>query len=309
MLRYNKENPQKGIVGMVKAYYAMIETQERGSLHAHMLVWLHNALNPIEFKDKVKNEKFRKEMLDFLDSIIHCDFSGLTKTENEQEAIHPCCKSPDYLLNDLDDKLKFEEFKKDVYLVGASSVIHKCGPSCFKYGDGRTCRHNFSGLGKKLQEASIMDENGNIHLKRAHAYVNEFNWIMMAGLRCNHDIKYIGKSVNSSLAVVYYLTNYITKNGISTYNNLLFGLMAMKNNAKYEADNSDINNRAKKLMNSCYNAAANSTEYSAAMAAQLLLNHGRDGTYYSSHETTVLNQFRMQLKLMLMKNMLQFQKY
>ena len=134
-----------------------------------------------------------------------------------------------------------------------------------------------------------MDENGNIHLKRAHGFVNDFNWIIQAGLRCNHDIKYIGKNVNSSLAIVYYLTNYITKNGVSTYNQLLFALMAFQNNQKYESDNTDINFKAKRLMNSCFNSASNNTEYSGAMAAQLLLSHGKDGTYYSSHETTVLN--------------------
>ena len=42
--------------------------------------------------------------------------------------------------------------------------------------------------------------------------MNSFNEIMAVALRSNHDIQYIGKSVNSSLAVIWYLTNYLTKN-------------------------------------------------------------------------------------------------
>ena len=81
LLKYSKENPDVGIIGIVKAYYIMIETQERGSLHAHMLVWLHNALNPIEYKEKIKNHKFRSEMLKYLDQILHCDFDGLIEPD------------------------------------------------------------------------------------------------------------------------------------------------------------------------------------------------------------------------------------
>ena len=44
-------------------------------------------------------------------------------------------------------------------------------------------------------------------------------------------------------------------------------------------------------MMAIYNAAANNTEYSGAMVAYMLLNNGRDGTYYSSHDTFPLNIF------------------
>ena len=120
----------------------MIETQERGSLHAHMLIWLLNALNPTDYKEKIKNQKFRVEMLTFLDQLIHCDFDGLIDHESDDN-VHPCCKSPDYLDGNLKDPNVLNEFLKDVYLTGKSSAIHKCTKSCHKYGNGDECRHKF----------------------------------------------------------------------------------------------------------------------------------------------------------------------
>ncbi len=48
--------------------------------------------------------------------------------------------------------------------------------SCFKYGSDE-CRHGFGlkNVGKALRELSIIDEHGNIHIKRSHAFVNDFH--------------------------------------------------------------------------------------------------------------------------------------
>ena len=113
--------------------------------------------------------------------------------------------------------------------------------------------------------------------------MNDFNWTIAAGLRCNHDIKYLGKSINQSLSVMYYLTNYITKNGISSYNALLYDIMALKKHQQYIIEPSTESHKAMKLFNGIYNCAANYTEYSAPQVANMMLNNGRDGTYYSSH--------------------------
>ena len=51
-------------------------------------------------------------MLVYLDQIIHCDFSGLIQPEKD-DSIHPCCKSPDYLLGDLNEQNVLNDFLKD----------------------------------------------------------------------------------------------------------------------------------------------------------------------------------------------------
>ena len=49
---------------------------------------------------------------------------------------------------------------------------------------------------------------------------------MMALLTCNHDIKFLASSSNASLATLYYITNYVTKNGISSYNAVAYAITA-----------------------------------------------------------------------------------
>ena len=194
------------------------------------------------------------------------------------------------------EKSNLEAFLADVYEVGRITALHVCNQTCYKYNKNnknseKISRFGYGDAGKELIKLSIMDEHGKINLKRADAFVNNFNWIMQVALRCNHDIKFLHDKITKSLAILYYLTNYTTKMGISSYNQVLFGTIAFKAVEKYNKNNCDENAKVKKLMSGIYNAAANNTEYSGALVANMLLQNGRDGTYYSSDETKLLNIF------------------
>jgi hypothetical protein len=97
----------------------------------------------------------------------------------------------------------------------------------------------------------------------------------------------LGTCNDECLKRVYYLTNYVTKNGISSYQAVYFASCA------YDKMNIDKNlssdDYAKQILYKTYNFAANHTEYSGAQIANMILNNGRDGTYYSSHDTVNLN--------------------
>jgi hypothetical protein len=45
---------------------------------------------------------------------------------------------------------------------------------------------------------------------------------MMVGFRSNHNIQFLGTCNDECLKGVYYLTNYVTKNGISSYQAVYF---------------------------------------------------------------------------------------
>ena len=290
LLGYDDKSTVKSIsiIGKIKAHYGTVESQGRGSLHAHNFHYLKNGLSPNQFRNKLQNVEFLKELVKYLDSIIKCDFDGLEKKENDSE-IHPCCKSIAYVNENMVD---ISTLTQDVYDVAVKSIIHTCNAATCKTYNNRPCRLGFGteNKGKPLcEKTTINPNNGKITIKRNHPHVNNFNIWMMAALRCNHDIKFIGASSNSSLAVLYYLTNYITKNGLSSHNAIAFAIRAYKNIEKYKKDDSlDVIENAKQKMLSIYNSAANNTEYSGAYVANMLLNNGRDGTYYSSHETKPL---------------------
>jgi len=95
------------------------------------------------------------------------------------------------------------------------------------------------------------------------------------------------------LSAVYYITNYTTKNGISSYNKVLFARLAHISIEKYNQIPTESNEKCKRLLSACLNAATNNTEISAALCANMIMNKNDlgDGTYKCSHYIKTLNLF------------------
>ena len=241
-----------------------------------------------------------------IEIIIKCDFDNFKCNENvenhiesNQEEIHACCSSPDYLNY---EDVNIELFKEDVFKIGVQSVIHKCGFSCYKKLKSSECRMGFGidNEGKStVKESSINQQTGEIVIKRNNSHVSDFNPFMMVGLRSNHNIQFLGASNNQCLKRIYYCTNYMTKHGISSYNAICFASSAFEklNNQK----SLSTEDYAKQLLYKTYNFAANHTEYSGAQVASMILNNGKDGTHYSSHESETLNVWEILKFLKLLK--------
>ncbi|KAF9013779.1 hypothetical protein BDZ89DRAFT_893102, partial [Hymenopellis radicata] len=55
----------------VKHYYGVVEAQNRGSLHLHILIWLEGALSPRQIQERTAtDDEFRLRLFSWLDSII-----------------------------------------------------------------------------------------------------------------------------------------------------------------------------------------------------------------------------------------------
>ena len=63
-----------GILGTTEANYGIVDSQRRGSLHAHFMFWLHNNFTPEELKEKLLCPIFLDKLVKYLESIIKCDF-------------------------------------------------------------------------------------------------------------------------------------------------------------------------------------------------------------------------------------------
>ena len=73
---------QGGVVGPVKAHFGTVESQGRGSLHLHLLIWLNHEFTLAQLKEKIQDEDFRRKLLDYLEDIIKEDldqFRGNTE--------------------------------------------------------------------------------------------------------------------------------------------------------------------------------------------------------------------------------------
>ena len=62
-----------GVLGPIKAYFGTVESQGRGSLHLHLLIWLDHDMKPTDMKEKIQNTDFREKLKAYLDDIIKED--------------------------------------------------------------------------------------------------------------------------------------------------------------------------------------------------------------------------------------------
>ena len=65
-----------GILGSIKAYFGTVESQGRGSLHLHLLIWLDHGMKPTDMKEKIQNIDFREKLKAYLDDIIKEDLDN-----------------------------------------------------------------------------------------------------------------------------------------------------------------------------------------------------------------------------------------
>ena len=69
----------------------------------------------------------------------------------------------------------------------------------------------------KLVPSSTIDpDTGHISMRRSDPWTNNFNEYLMAACRSNMDIKFIW-SGSDAKALVYYITDYVTKMSLSFY--------------------------------------------------------------------------------------------
>jgi hypothetical protein len=50
-----------------------VESQGRGSLHLHLLIWLNHKFTPMQLKEQIQQEDFRTKLLEYLEDIIKED--------------------------------------------------------------------------------------------------------------------------------------------------------------------------------------------------------------------------------------------
>jgi hypothetical protein len=72
----SKRPTGRGLFGLTKAYYGMVETQGRGTLHIHFLIWISGLpRNALEFESRLEDSgaDFEQFVAAYADSIVKTD--------------------------------------------------------------------------------------------------------------------------------------------------------------------------------------------------------------------------------------------
>lgn len=237
ILRYGSGEP--GLFGTCTSYYGTVEAQGRGTLHCHMLIWLKGSMSPQKLRDRMRDDSiFKSEIFRWTESIICCELPGMTEPVTVDDAGRapffvssedPRIMQGPVLPEDMSEdalhtfETNFWEFVKDLACACNWHIHHD---TCWKHlkpdepRDDSHCQMRLNGSTRSFTE--LDEETESILLRRFHPWINNFNDVILFLLQCNMDIKFIG-SGPAAKALVYYITDYITKDSLSVH----LGLVAI----------------------------------------------------------------------------------
>ncbi|KAJ3900388.1 hypothetical protein F5879DRAFT_778801, partial [Lentinula edodes] len=269
-----------GVLGVVKGYYGCIEAQGRGTLHCHMMIWLEGGLNPNEIRRRAiedPNSDFCRRLIEFLDDTITNQLppDDLVGVHVPSDDFHPCSVRGTRMAgyNDQDSDSP-EAIRKDFRNLVQSCQVHKHTATCYKYckdnSQPKECR--FGLHESNVTAESVFDENtGELNLRCLDGLVNNFNETILRAIRCNMDIKFIGSGA-SAKAVLYYITNYITKSQLKAHVAYAALERAVRRLDEQCSTDSPFTIRAKRLLQKCAYSMISQQELSAQQVNTYLLD-------------------------------------
>ena len=160
--------------------------------------------------------------------------------------------------------------------------MHLHTKTCYKYhktGEDLHCRFNHDE--DNFRETTEFDpETAEICLCCFHGMVNNFNTTLLEAIRCNMDIAFIG-SGESAKAILYYITDYITKTDLKTHIAFSALKLAVEKLGEYDPTADEVTIRAKRMLQKCAYAMLSHQELSAQQVASWLVG---GGDHYTSHK-------------------------
>lgn len=137
---------------------------------------------------------------------------------------------------------------------------------------------------RQIEKVSLINiESGEIKLKRLHATINNFNEYIISACRSNMDIKYIFTGSDAK-ALVYYVTDYVTKSSLSFYDTfslVLKGVQSFENQQRTGDVIANAEERSRRLVLRCYNTLASQQELSGVQVASYLMGWP---DHYTTHD-------------------------
>ena len=277
-----KSTENGGILGKLRAFYGTSELTERGSFHGHFLIWLIGGMNPTDLHQKLrKDPAYEKQFFKFFESVIHHHLPDVEvqidpsfEPRIQRPPIPPKGgkECPIEILNEWD-----EVYATEVKMCGEVLQRHVCRAVCHKYGNDGKCRFLFP---HEIVEASYFDpETNSVTLVCRDGTVNYFNPYILIFCRHNHDIKCI-LSGKGAKAAMFYITDYITKMDLKTYQSLT--LLSRAVSRMPDISGFSPTDAAKTLLHKCLSQFTRQQQIHAQQAVRYLRGFG-DGI--SSHKT------------------------
>jgi hypothetical protein len=317
--------PNQGLLGTPLAYFGVIETQGRGSLHIHFLLW--TKLAPRKLQSMVTNPIAVDLVGEVLDSMI----SGYIPLEyhiSNRDRLNLQIPFPQIAFDTTVTGSKNLHFWDRAHKLAAAYQTHVHSFTCHKgrYGKSRCRLARPQHLSEKTKPVQIISALGSTdiimnhefyleenepfenddprllfwHIKRptittagkqehasiSNGLITEFNPTLTNLLGCNTCVSFLGSSSESKSAA-YYMSKYMGKDPVAIASTLSCIIHALETrDVPSIADDAGTDSRQTKLfLQRILNKQIGLAEYSQTLCAAILLGHESS---IKSHDTSWL---------------------
>lgn len=269
-----------GVVNIVEALYHVVEAQNKGTLHCHMLVWVLGGLDPMQLKERIlakQDVAFEEKLISYLDDTISTD---IPPDPDSSVFVSSCIHKPGAVRGP--DPALSEDYgtrrDRDLHFLVPDCQTHVHTSSCYKYSKNE-CRYKLDP--KNYVPKTYVDRlTGELTYRVLNGMINPYNRTILSVLRCNMDIKFIG-SGPAAQAIVHYITDYITKQDLKSHVAYTTLQMAVSKIVDTAVVVDDVSVCVKRMLVKCSNSLISKQELSAQQVASFLMSYG---DHYSSHK-------------------------
>jgi hypothetical protein len=212
----NRVNSGIGILGRVQAYFGLVESQGRGTLHLHLILWLANTPRSDVVPEMLQNSDFCQRITEYIKANLRAYLPGLESAESIQELDvdkETACKwPPDPNAPNYETLLKQDELS-----LARLEQIHVCKRRRCLFEDERGYMQCKRCAPFPCSDEDSVSETGEWHCKRLYSNVN--TWIpgVLVNARCNNDVKLLTNGGDTK-NITYYVTTYAAKKQGQAYN-------------------------------------------------------------------------------------------
>lgn len=205
-----------GVFGRVAAYFGTVESQGRGILHLHLLVWLKHVPSPEEIAALLKTEAFRNRILAYIRENFRAYVPGLESAESIATLPHNTeisySRPPNPDCEGYDGKLQRSELA-----LARMEQVHVCKlRRCLIYNQHNqlVCKRRAP---FQVSEDAFVTDTGQCGPKRLYGYVNAWVPSILINARCNNDGKFLTSGADTK-NITFYVTSYAAKKQGKNYN-------------------------------------------------------------------------------------------
>ncbi|TFY81855.1 hypothetical protein EWM64_g2158 [Hericium alpestre] len=279
----NRVSSGTGVFGRIAAYFGTVESQARGTLHLHMLLWLEGSPSADEMDRLLKSEEFCQRIKDYIDANMRAYLPGFESEENvksipnEVEIAYsrpPNPDSPDYK----------QELKTFELRVARAKQVHSCEMRRCLLPNGRGGLRCKRRAPFELAKEAFMNEAGEWGPKRLYEFMNNWNPSISICVRCNNDCKLLPNGRDTK-NVTFYVTGYSAKKQGKNHN---VSALVAKGHAFHVERSEYIDNLLddqRKLLIRVLQRINREQELAAVMVISYLMGWG--DTFKSHHYTAI----------------------